>query len=92
MTEKLENPHRLTAGQLDIARMDEIRALLQKTAQQKCHTDDDKFEGMHNHLGGNVDAAYSHGLNDGETKLARQLLVSFFGYDKRSGSDWSEGR
>ncbi len=36
--------------------------------------------------------AYEFGLSDGEIKLARRLLVSHFGYDERSDSDWSEGK
>lgn len=58
---------------------DKVAAVLQKIAQRET-SGHEKMPARTN--------AYEFGLSDGEINLARRFLVSYFGYDKRSDSDW----
>lgn len=52
----------------------EVIAKLEKLAAQRSHSDRENFCAMDD-AGGNFDDAFQYGINDGETFLARELLV-----------------
>ena len=59
----------------------EVKNMLTKLAERECWCDDNDFM-IDDYAGGNVDDAYYGGSNDGETLLARELLVLLFGEEK----------
>ena len=59
----------------------EVKNMLTKLAERECWCDDNDFM-IDDYTGGNIDDAYYGGSNDGETLLARELLVLLFGEEK----------
>ena len=53
-----------------------LRAKLVDLAKKKCWCDDEDFM-VDDYAGGNIDDAYSGGIEDGEILLARKLLNEF---------------
>lgn len=57
--------------------MQDVKNYLEDLAIKKTWIDSEDFNPMEM-SGGNFDDAYSSGLNDGETLLARKLLETYF--------------
>jgi hypothetical protein len=55
---------------------DEMRAMLTKIAEGEIGCDSDDFM-VDDYAGGNIDDAYSMGIDHGEVLFARQLLAKF---------------
>lgn len=54
--------------------MDKIEKLLMKLCDRECWCDDPRFNSF-DYSGGNYDDAYAGGFDDGQTKLARELIA-----------------
>ena len=62
--------------------MNEIKEKLKELAEKGSHLDEEGFS-VFDWSGGNIDDAYSMGLDDGEISLARELLKMINRIDKK---------
>ena len=55
---------------------EEMLNLLKQIAGRSCYSDDPDLDCVDDYAGGNVDDAFSLGVNNGEVTLARSILTS----------------
>lgn len=62
---------------MTVPNLEALKAELKKLANRESPSDDDTIYEI---FGGNIDDAYSGGLDDGESSLARHILNTYFNY------------
>lgn len=60
---------------MTVPNLEALKAELKKLADRESPSDDDPIYEI---FGGNIDDAYSGGLDDGESSLARYILNTYF--------------